>query len=143
MDVIDSLKIDLRTLPLGERHYEAVLDELFFSVLRQDEIQRGKVQADITVRRTSQETFEVECRLRGEVEVPCTVCWESMSQPIEGEETLKVRFGESDGDDGEVITVGGRSGMLDLSWPLYELAALSIPIRHVHEGCDREQILLK
>ena len=136
MDATDHLKIDLRALPLGTAQLDAVLDDEFFASLQQDEVHQGSVRAAITLHRTSQETFDVECRLNGEVKVPCTMCMEPMSQPIDTTDTLKVRFGESDLDDGNAITVQWSRGVLDLSWPLYEIVALSIPIRHVHTECD-------
>ncbi|MBP5196539.1 MAG: DUF177 domain-containing protein [Bacteroidaceae bacterium] len=139
MDAINGLKIDLRALPLGSTQFSAELDESFFASLQQEEIRRGRVNADITLRRTSQETFEADCCLSGEIEVLCTVCMEPMSLPVEIEETLKIRFGESDLDDGDIITVQWNKGVLDLSWSLYEQIALSIPIRHVHEECDSEE----
>ena len=134
MDATDALKIDLRALSTNVQQFRAVLDDAFFSSLDQQEIAKGRVEADITVQRTSEETFDVVCRLRGEVEVPCTYCLEPMTLPIEAEETLKVRFG----DDGETLTVLWHKGLLDLSWPLYEMTALAVPIRHVHPECDSE-----
>lgn len=139
MDAINGLKIDLRALPLGSTQFSAELDDSFFASLQQEEIRQGCVKADVTLRRTSQETFEADCRLSGEIEVLCTVCMEPMSLPIDIEETLKIRFGESDLDDGDIITVQWSKGVLDLSWPLYEQIALSIPIRHVHTECDSEE----
>lgn len=139
MDAINDLKIDLRALPLGTRQFSAELDDSFFASLQQEEILHGSVKADVALRRTSQETFEADCRLAGEIGVLCTVCMEPMSLPIDIEETLKIRFGESDLDDGDIITVQWCKGILDLSWPLYELTALSIPIRHVHAHCDSEE----
>ena len=139
MDAINGLKIDLRALPLGSTQFSAELDDSFFASLQQEEIRQGCVKADVTLRRTSQETFEADCRLSGEIEVLCTVCMEPMSLPIDVEETLKIRFGESDLDDGDIITVQWSKGVLDLSWPLYEQIALSIPIRHVHTECDDEE----
>ncbi len=138
MDATDALKIDLRALSTNVQQFRAVLDDAFFSSLDQQEIAKGRVEADITVQRTSEETFDVVCRLRGEVEVPCTYCLEPMTLPIEAEDTLKVRFGESEEDDGETLTVLWRKGLLDLSWPLYEMTALAVPIRHVHPECDSE-----
>jgi len=139
MDAINGLKIDLRALPLGSTQFSAELDDSFFASLQQEEIRQGRVKADVTLRRTSQETFEADCRLSGEIEVLCTVCMEPMSLPVDIEETLKIRFGESDLDDGDIITVQWSKGVLDLSWPLYEQIALSIPIRHVHPECDSEE----
>lgn len=138
MDATDALKIDLRALSTNVQHFDAVLDDGFFSSLDQQEIGKGRVEADITVRRTSEETFDVVCRLTGEVEVPCTRCLEPMMLPIAAEETLKVRFGETEEDDGETISVLWHKGLLDLSWPLYEMTALAVPIRHVHPECDSE-----
>ena len=40
--------------------------------------------------------------------------------------------GIDDDDDGEMVTVPYDEGVIDLAWHIYEMAALEIPIRHVH-----------
>jgi uncharacterized metal-binding protein YceD (DUF177 family) len=66
-----------------------------------------------------------------------------MDQEIRANESLRVKLGDETYDDGEVITVAANSGELDLAWYLYEAAALSIPIRHVHPDGACDQSVMK
>lgn len=108
-----------------------VLTDDFFSAVHGPEIERGRVDVVLRVKRTS-EAFDLDFQFEGEVEAECDRCLETMNLPIHGECSLRAKLGEEDDDDGELITVAESSGVLDLSWHLYEMIALEIPIRHVH-----------
>ena len=56
-----------------------------------------------------------------------------MQQPISADNRLLVKLGEeTNTEDDELITVSEDSGVLDLSWFIYEFVMLAIPIKHVH-----------
>ena len=137
MDKMDGYKVDLKNMTEDAVSRRWVLSDDFFSAVHGPEIEKGNVNVALRVKRTS-EAFELDFQFDGSVQVECDRCLEPMMLPISGEDTLKVAFGEKDDDDGDMITVAEYPGVLDLSWHLYEMVALEIPIRHVHpEGqCD-------
>ena len=140
MDRVDGYKVDLKSMTEDAVSHRWVLSDDFFSAVHGPEIGKGQVEVALRVKRTS-EAFELDFQFEGQVEVECDRCLELMSQPIQGECSLKVRLGEEDDDDGELITVAENPGVLDLSWHLYEMLALEIPIRHVHpEGECNAQV---
>ena len=55
-----------------------------------------------------------------------------MDQPIEADNHLVVKLGDTYSDDDDTVTVDENEGMLDLSWFIYEFIMLAIPIKHVH-----------
>ena len=134
---MDSYKVDLKDLESSavSRHFS--LGDDFFSAVQGSEIHQGNLDVALTVNETSG-TYEVALQLRGTVRVECDRCLGMMNQDIEARESIKVRLGEQFEDDGEVITIPEKDGVLDLGWNIYEMAALAIPIRHVHpeEQCD-------
>jgi uncharacterized metal-binding protein YceD (DUF177 family) len=55
-----------------------------------------------------------------------------MEQPIEADNQLVVKLGDTYSDDDDTIIVNEDEGILDLSWFIYEFIMLAIPIKHVH-----------
>ena len=106
----------------------------FFSAVQGPEIKHGLLDVALRVKRT-QGAYELEFQLKGEVEVLCDRCLEPMSCPIDALSTLKVVMGEEYADDGDVVTIPEREGIINVAWNIYEFAALQIPLRHVHEEC--------
>ena len=139
METMDSYKVDLKSMTEGAvSHRSWVLEDAFFSAVGGAEIKQGNVNADVCIVSHQNDCWDVEMMLAGTVKVECDRCLGLMDQEIQANESLRVKLGDEADDDGEVITVAGSSGELDLAWYLYEAAALAIPIRHVHPdgACD-------
>ena len=63
--------------------------------------------------------------------------------PIEGEETLVLRFSDTEvSDDENVAILPEGANEIDLSQWLYEYVAVRIPLQHSHEEgeCDPETV---
>lgn len=140
MDKLDNYKVDLNSVSYEGVSLQWTLDDDFFSAVQGLEVQQGSVSAALRVKRSTSVTFELEYELEGTVSVQCDRCLECMEQPVQAQGEVRVRLGDEDGDDGEVLTVNERRGILDLSWFLYEATALAIPMRHVHPECEEENI---
>lgn len=137
MDRVDGYRLDLNGMTENAVSHRWQLTDAFFAAVNGPEIEKGQVDVVLQAKRTS-EAFELEFGFDGIVEVECDRCLGHMSQPVRGEAVLRVRLGDEDGDDGELITVARVPGVLDLSWYMYEMVALAIPLRHVHPDgeCD-------
>ena len=116
-----------------------VLSDDFFSAVHGLDIENGHVDVRLRVER-KQEGFELDFLFDGTVKVESIRCLELMDWPIHAHCTMEARLGDEDNDDGEVLTVAEYPGVADLSWQMYSMLALEIPIRHVHpEGeCNPE-----
>jgi uncharacterized metal-binding protein YceD (DUF177 family) len=55
-----------------------------------------------------------------------------MDQPIETDNQLLVKLGDTYSEDDDAVTVDENEGILDVSWFIYEFVMLAIPIKHVH-----------
>lgn len=124
--------INLRDQQTAVQTYEWKVDETFFSAIEDAQIQEGTVAVTLEVERLAAASYDLHFSLKGLVTVECDRCMEPMSQPIEGEATLRVKLGEEDSDDGDIITIPEERGTLDLQWHIYEQIALQVPLRHVH-----------
>ncbi|MCD8266433.1 MAG: DUF177 domain-containing protein [Prevotellaceae bacterium] len=122
-------RINFKEQTAEEEAYCWEVDDSFFAEAG-GELQRGRLSVEMKSRKLTASAFELKFRLRGDVEVECDRCLEPMRQPVAGESALLVRIAGKDEDDGETLTTA--DGEVDLAWNVYEMIALSLPMRHVH-----------
>lgn len=135
MGKLDGYKVDLKGMATDTVSYRWQADNDFFSAVQGSEIKQGLLDVALRVKRTSG-AYELEFQLQGEVEVTCDRCLESMNQPIDAFCTLRVVMGDDFVDDGDVVVIPEREGVINVAWNIYEFAALQIPLRHVHPDCE-------
>ncbi|MEE1004328.1 MAG: DUF177 domain-containing protein [Bacteroidaceae bacterium] len=135
MGKLDGYKVDLKGMATDTVSYRWQADNDFFSAVQGPEIKQGLLDVALRVKRTSG-AYELEFQLQGEVEVTCDRCLESMNQPIDAFCTLRVVMGEDFVDDGDMVVIPEREGVINVAWNIYEFAALQIPLRHVHPDCE-------
>ena len=140
MGKTDKYTIALKSLSEGTHTYEYALGEDFFAETDSHEIDKGEVNVGLTLKRTG-DTFELHFAIKGHIIIPCDRCLDDMQLPVETEDTLYVKFGESYSEEDEnLIVVPESEGTINLAWYLYECIALTIPLKHTHpEGmCNPE-----
>jgi len=131
--------IPLKNLSVGLHSFEYDLDRKFFDAIDGDEVKKGSVKVLISVRRTSS-SFEFKFDLKGVIQVPCTRCLDDMSQEVDTQSRLIVKFGEEYSEESdEIVVIPETEGEINIAWFLYEFIALAIPIKHVHPPgeCNR------
>ncbi|VFB14321.1 Uncharacterized ACR, COG1399 [Bacteroides heparinolyticus] len=112
--------------------YEFVLDNLFFANIDGPEVQKGKVNVVLLVKRTSR-AFELNFQTEGVVWVPCDRCLEDMEQLVNSTDKLLVKFGREYAEEGDnLIVIPEEEGEINVAWFMYEFVALAIPMKHVH-----------
>jgi uncharacterized metal-binding protein YceD (DUF177 family) len=106
----------------------------------QGQIEDGMAHARVCIT-PRHDYFTLECEVQGKITVACDRCLGALTQEIEARDTLTVRLGEEELDEGDdVVIVARREGMYDVAGFLRELIVLSLPMRLVHEEgeCDTE-----
>ena len=132
MGKFDKYKIDLKGMQSDSVKYEFVLDNLYFAHIDGPEVQKGKVNVELTVKRTSR-AFELSFQTDGVVWVPCDRCLDEMEQPVSSSDKLMVKFGHEYAEEGDnLIVIPEEEGEINVAWFMYEFVALSIPMKHVH-----------
>ena len=112
--------------------YEFLLDNLFFAHIDGPEVQKGKVNVELTVKKTSR-AFELSFQTEGIVWVPCDRCLDEMEQPVTSSDKLMVKFGREYAEEGDnLIVIPEEEGEINVAWFMYEFIALAIPMKHVH-----------
>ena len=132
MSCFESLKIDLKELADGITTFHVLLDDEFFHIVDGPEVNSGRVDAALSIRKT-ENYFELISHLTGMVVIPCSRCLDDMEQPIDTTNRLTIKFGDEYAEDDDLVIVPEHEGILDIAWFLYEYIALDIPIQHVHE----------
>ncbi len=142
----DKYTISLKNLSDGTHTYEYTLGSEFFGEIDPSEIEKGEVSVHLTLKRTGN-TFELHFGIKGYIIIPCDRCLEEMELPVDTEDTLYVKFGETYSEESDdLIVVPENEGSINLAWYMYECVALTIPLMHTHpEGqCNPEmESLLK
>ncbi|MBQ0074846.1 MAG: DUF177 domain-containing protein [Prevotella sp.] len=129
---LETMDIDL--LALKEDSYEAsvMLDKDFFLSLDDAQIQDGRVNAKLLIRKAATEEFTLTISVEGTVMVQCDLCLEDMEQPVKAESSYIVKLGQNPSEDEDIIIVDENEGILSTAWLVYETIVLAIPIKHVH-----------
>ncbi len=132
MGKFDKYKIDLKGMQADSVKYEFVLDNLFFAHIDGPEVQKGKVNVTVTVKKTAR-AFELHFLTEGMVWVPCDRCLDEMEQTVTSTDKLMVKFGREYAEEGDnLIVIPEEEGEINVAWFMYEFIALSIPMKHVH-----------
>lgn len=132
MGKFDQYKIVLKTLSGGNHTFEYLLDTDYFRKIDSPEVERGKVNATVTVKNTEGE-YEIRFQLDGIIQIPCDRCLDDMEWPVSQKSRLIVKLGTTYSEESdEIIVIPEDEGEINLAWFLYEFIALSIPVKHVH-----------
>ena len=128
---LETLKIDLKGLKEVETTREYDLDDQFFAALDGSQLEHGSLHVLVSIRKMSG-FFDLSFHTEGTVTVSCDRCLDDMEQPIEADNHLVVRLGDTYSEDDDTVTIDENEGILDASWFVYEFVMLAIPIKHVH-----------
>ncbi len=132
MGKFDQYKIELKALPGGIHTFEYLLDTEYFRKIDSPEVERGKVNANVTVKNNEGE-YEIRFQLEGIIQIPCDRCLDDMEWPVSQKSRLIVKLGKTYSEESdEIIVIPEEEGEINLAWFLYEFIALSIPVKHVH-----------
>jgi uncharacterized metal-binding protein YceD (DUF177 family) len=107
------------------------LTDDFFQALDGSQLEHGTLHVSVSIRKMAG-FFELQFHTEGHVTVTCDRCLDDMEQPIETDNRLLVRLGDTYSEDDDTVTIDENEGILDASWFIYEFIMLAIPIKHVH-----------
>ena len=120
----ETYTIDLKGLTEDVTVRDFDLDDEFFRALDGSQLEHGALHVSVSIRKTTG-FFDLQFHTVGSVTISCDRCLDDMEQPIEADNHLVVKFGDTYSEDDDTVTVDENEGMLDLSM-------LAIPIKHVH-----------
>jgi uncharacterized metal-binding protein YceD (DUF177 family) len=128
---LETYKIDLKGLKEDNIVCDFDLDDQFFASLQDAQLEHGSLHVSVSIRKMTG-FYELSFHTVGVVTVSCDRCLDDMEQPIEADNSLVVKLGDTYSEDDDTVTIAEDEGILDASWFIYEFIMLAIPIKHVH-----------
>ena len=133
MGKFDKYRIDLKGMEVPVCNFTYELDNQFFADIDAPEVTKGRVHAELEVRKLSGDNaFELDFSMHGTVVIPCDRCLDEMDQEITSTDKLMVKLGPDYAEDGDWVIVPEEEGDINVAWFMYEFIALAIPMKHVH-----------
>lgn len=132
MNINSEFIIKFSGLKSGTHQYNYNIDDRFFDLFEYSEINSGNVNVEVVLDKTT-DVFALIFNIKGTVKVECDRCLEFFDLPIEGNETLYIRFGDKTEEelDDEII-ISENDTQIDVKQFIYEFIILLLPIRRVH-----------
>ena len=141
MGTLSKYKVELKNMLTDTAEYQYQLDNQFFLDLDAPEVQKGRVDVTLKVRKTSG-IYQLDFHTEGMVVVVCDRCLDEMEQPIESDDRLRVKLGLEFSEEDDMVVVPEEDGYINVAWFIYEFIALSIPMKHVHAPgkCNKDMV---
>ena len=128
---LESYKVDLKGVKDETMSLDFDLNDDFFRALDGSQLEQGALHVSVSIRKMAG-FFELLFHTHGSVVVTCDRCLDNMDQPIDTDNKLLVKLGDTYSEDDDTVTIDENKGILDMSWFIYEFVMLAIPIKHVH-----------
>ena len=134
MKQLNEFLISFIGLKLGKHQFEYQINNTFFEAFDYDEFENSSIKVNLVFEKKT--TFmELHFKHKGTVYVPCDLTNEMFDMPIKGKIRLVVQFGEEFNDDNdELLILPHGEHQIDVSQYIYEMIALSVPLRKIHPG---------
>lgn len=137
------LNINLAHVAEAAKRLDIELTDRFFADLEQEEISGGDIHAEIFVRATAGDIYNVQVKVKGHVIVACDRCLDPLQIEVEASDTLKVKDADpEDCDADDMLYLEANNPCYDFSWQVYEIIETSLPMQRVHpEGeCNKDMV---
>ena len=134
MKVTNEFLIPFIGLKLGKHQFEYQISKAFFEHFDFDEFESANIKVNIVLEKKNT-MLELNFKHSGTINVPCDLTSEDFDLPIKGSLKLVVRFGETFNDENEdllILPIGEHQ--IDVAQYIYEMVALSIPLKKIHPG---------
>ncbi len=134
MKQLNEFLIPFSGLKLGKHQFEYQIQKTFFDQFEYDEFENSSIQVNVQLEKMST-MLELNFKHKGTIHVPCDLTNEPFDLPIKGKFKLIVRFGEHfNNDNEELLIIPFGEHQIDISQFIYEMIALSVPLKRVHPG---------
>jgi uncharacterized metal-binding protein YceD (DUF177 family) len=121
-------------LKLGKHKFEYQINNAFFEIFDYNEFQNSDIKVNVILDKKSN-LLEIDFKHKGTVNVPCDLTSEDFDLLVKGKLKLIVRFGDTyNNDNEELLILPFGEFEIDIAQYIYEMIALSIPLRRVHPG---------
>ena len=134
MKKLNEFLIPFVGLKLGKHQFEYQINKSFFDHFEYDEFESADIKVNLVLEKKSL-MMELHFKHKGSVQVPCDVTGEMFDLPVKGNLRVVVQFGEEfNNENEELLILPHGEHQVDVSQYIYEMIALSVPLKRVHPG---------
>lgn len=134
MKKLNEFLIPFVGLKLGKHQFEYQINKTFFDHFEYDEFESADIKVNLVLEKKSL-MMELHFKHKGSVHVPCDLTGEMFDLPIKGNLRVVVQFGEEfNNENEELLILPHGEHQVDVSQYIYEMIALSVPLKRVHPG---------
>jgi uncharacterized metal-binding protein YceD (DUF177 family) len=134
--------IELNDRDILEKSFTTDLNDQFFQEMG-GYISKGNIKAVAVCKKAAGNDFNFMIHSVGYVSTPCDRCLDDVELRIDIQNSIEVKIGEQDEDDGDSLIVAAEHHAFDLNFLVYQLVALSLPITRVHQPGRCNQAMMK
>jgi uncharacterized metal-binding protein YceD (DUF177 family) len=121
-------------LKIGKHQFDYQINKKFFDEFDFDEFESCDIKVNVAFEKKAT-MLELNFKHIGTVNVTCDVSGEQFDLPIKSKIRLVVQFGDVfNNDNEELLILPLGEHQLDIKQYIYEMIALSIPLKRVHPG---------
>lgn len=138
--------IPLAGLKLGITTISLRVEDDFFQCFPDSPVQKGGLDLELDLDKR-QDMIVATFRFEGRVATTCDRCLADIGLPIEGEQELIIKYGETFKEEDEVIWLSQDMREFNLARFAYEFFILAIPVVRIYEcedddprPCDMEML---
>jgi uncharacterized metal-binding protein YceD (DUF177 family) len=132
LDKLSTYSISFAGLSVGNHHFSFSIGDTFFENFEYSEIQKANIEIKIEFQKQSS-MFVLFFEISGTVNIVCDRCLDYFDFPINGENKLIIKFGESQFEETEeILIIPEKEHQINLSQYIYEYIHLCLPLQRVH-----------
>nr|WP_222619749.1 DUF177 domain-containing protein [Pontibacter sp. KCTC 32443] len=108
------------------------MDDSFFDLFSGEIIHGGKLHADVELEKT-ETLLTLHFDIKGTVRLTCDRSLEEFDQPVDVQETFRMKFGPEDKElDEDLWQIASDTQQINVAQHLYDYIGLSLPMKKLH-----------
>lgn len=136
MDALAPFRIPLSALKADSASYQWEIRPEFFTLIDDEHAPpAGRFQVSLELEHTGGITV-LDFIIEGKLGTSCDRCMATIDMPVKADYQVLVKFGDPAESTEEVIVLDPEAPDLNVGNIIYDFILLSIPIRHLLEGCE-------
>jgi uncharacterized metal-binding protein YceD (DUF177 family) len=125
-------EIGIAKLSNKKHVFEFEMDDSFFALFEQEIMLGGKLLAKVELDKT-ESLLSLHFDIKGHVRLTCDRSLEEFDQPVDVEETLRIRYGPENAElDDDMWQITPETQTLNVAQHLYDYIGLSLPMKKLH-----------
>jgi uncharacterized protein len=132
-------EIGIAKLSNKKHSYEFEMDDSFFALFEQEIILGGKLLAKVELDK-NESLLALHFDIKGHVRLTCDRSLEEFDQPMDVEETLRIKYGPENAElDEDLWQITPETQTLNIAQHLYDYIHLALPMKKLHPRFVEEQ----